>query len=532
MRNTNAALKSFFFIPLFVSILLLFSTGYAQHPNVLVGGNISANQPEEPSIVINRLNTDHILVGTNINNYYYSTDGGKNWTHGVLTSSYGVWGDPCVITDTTGNFYFFHLSNPAAGSWIDRIVCQKLDTLGGEWSDGTFTGLNGEKAQDKEWAAVDWQNNNIYTTWTQFDQYGSLNRNHYSNIMFSRSTDGAQTWSKAIRINEVSGDCRDNDNTVEGAVPAVGPGGEIYVSWAGPEGIVFNKSTDCGETWLPHDIFVTDNPGGWVIEIPGIYRCNGMPVTACDVSNGIYRGHIYINWADQRNGAHDTDIWLSKSTDGGETWSEPKRVNDDPPDKQQFFTWMTIDQSNGYIYTVFYDRRNYNDTNTDVYLAVSKDGAETFSNFKISESPFFAESDIFFGDYTNISVHNNVIRPVWARLDNSDLSIWTALINPDLLTTVKNTSVTAQPENFEIISIHPNPFNASTLIRYHLPKTGKVVLKVYDVLGQEITTIFSGIQIQGAHQIIWKAEKIANGIYFIHLEFGNALKTKRVVLSK
>ncbi|MBK7266279.1 MAG: hypothetical protein IPI12_08095 [Ignavibacteriales bacterium] len=43
----------------------------------------------------------------------------------------------------------------------------------------------------------------------------------------------------AIKISDKSGDCVDEDNTVEGAVPAVGPNGEVYVSWTGPYGLLF-----------------------------------------------------------------------------------------------------------------------------------------------------------------------------------------------------------------------------------------------------------------------------------------------------
>ncbi|MCD4663859.1 MAG: glycoside hydrolase, partial [Bacteroidales bacterium] len=337
-----------FILFLIISMCGIFTIN-AQHTNILVDDVGSFMPPEEPTIIVNPKNTDELVAGSNIDNYYYSVDGGQSWSKGTLSSTYGVWGDPCVIVDTAGSFYFFHLSNPTFGNWIDRIVCQKTDSPGGTWTDGTYMGLNGTKAQDKEWAIVDRTNNNIYVTWTQFDDYGSSNPNDKSDIHFSRSTDGGETWTEALRINEISGDCVDDDNTVEGAVPAVGPNGEIYVSWAGPEGIVFDKSLDQGNTWLDNDIFVNDMPGGWAMNISGISRCNGMPVTLCDLSNGPYNGTIYINWADQRNGDDDTDIWLSKSTDEGETWSDPVRVNNDPPGKQQFFTWMAIDQINGYI---------------------------------------------------------------------------------------------------------------------------------------------------------------------------------------
>ncbi len=425
-------MKPLFFLLLAWNIYII--PVFAQHTNVMIS---NINSPEEPSIYINHKNTNQLIAGANINNYYVSNDGGLTWTKKTLSSTNGVWGDPCMMIDTAGAMYFFHLSNPNVGNWIDRIVCQKSTDGGNTWNDGTYMGLNGTKAQDKEWTTIDPTNNNIYATWTQFDSYGSSNSNDSSIILFSRSTNAGASWSTPTRISKKGGNCIDSDNTVEGAVPTVGPNGEIYVSWAGPLGIMFDKSTNGGLTWLYNDIFVDPMPGGWDISIPDIDRCNGMPITCCDRSNGLYNGTIYINWSDQRNGPTDTDIWLSKSTDGGLTWSPAKRVNDDPPGKQQFFTWMTVDQVTGYIYIVFYDRRNYNNSNTDVYMAMSKDGGENFLNFKISESPFLPDGYTFFGDYNNITAYNNVVRPIWTRLQNGQLSIWTALINLDYLNLIK-----------------------------------------------------------------------------------------------
>ena len=417
---------------LVLSIFLL--TSYSWSQNVMIS---NVNNPNETAIMMNPSNTDILVAGANLNNYYYSSDGGLTWDIGFLTSSFGVWGDPVVDVDQDGNFYFFHLSNPPSGNWIDRIVCQKSTDNGESWSDGTYTGLNGSKAQDKHWSVVDRTNGNIYLTWTQFDDYGDPSPNCKTEIHFSKSTDGGETWTTAIKINEVDGNCIDSDNTVEGAVPAVGPNGEIFVAWAGPNGIVFNRSTDEGDTWLSQEIPVDPMPGGWDFNIPGInrsnaanphylrHRSNGFPITKCDLSGGPNHGTIYVNWADQRNGTNDTDIWLTKSTDNGDTWSTPVRVNDDAPGKHQFFTWMDIDQTNGNLHFIFYDRRDYTDNNTDVYLAYSLDGGETFTNRKISESPFLPSSGVFFGDYSNITAHDNIVRPIWVRLHSGQLSVWT-----------------------------------------------------------------------------------------------------------
>ncbi len=193
-----------------------------------------------------------------------------------------------------------------------------------------------------------------------------------------------------------------------------------------------DKSTDGGLTFGT-DVFSSEMPGGWDYDIPGISRANGLTITACDVSDSPYRGNIYVNWSDQRNGTGDTDIFFAKSTDGGNTWSSPKRVNNDFGTRHQFFTWMDIDQSNGNIYCVFYDRRNTTGNLTDVYIARSVDGGETFDNFKVNEETFDTESSVFFGDYIDIAVHNGKIYPIWTKMNAPNLSVWTALIDDSSL---------------------------------------------------------------------------------------------------
>jgi hypothetical protein len=501
----------------------------AQHPNIMIS---NVDWPEEPSIYIDPHNTDHMVAGANISRYYYSLNGGYMWEESDLTSSlWGVAGDPCLVIDTAGHFYYLHLSSPPQGVWLDRIVCQKSADLGQTWNEGSHMGLNGDKAQDKEWAVVDRMNNHIYVTWTQFDDYGSDDPNDSTIIRFSKSVDGGISWSEAVRLSEKAGNCIDSDNTVEGAVPAVGPNGEIYTAWAGPLGIVFDRSVDGGDTWLEHDLFISDMPGGWDIDVPGISRCNGMPVTCCDLSNSPYRGRIYVNWADQRNGEDDTDIWLAWSDDGGDTWTAPQRVNDDPPGRQQFFTWMTIDQTNGYVYFVFYDRRKYTNNQTDVYMAVSRDGGQSFINFKVSETPFTPYSNIFFGDYNNISAHNNVVRPIWTRLHQGQLSVWTAIINPDLITVI-------EPDNYNPFCLEqnqPNPFTETTYFPVKLKKTTRISLRIIDMYGNVIATLINDRELQrGKYVEHFNAEAyhLAPGVYYFCLTGDGVNQQKKMVYVK
>jgi hypothetical protein len=374
--------------------------------------------------------------------------------------------------------------------------------------------------------------NNIYMSWTEFDSYGSSNPNDSTRILFSRSIDAGITWSQPVKISDVGGDCIDSDNTVEGAVPAVGPNGEVYLSWSGPLGIMFDKSIDGGVTF-GQDIFVTDQPEGWDFGVPGIYRCNGLPITACDISNSPHRGNIYIAWSDQRNGFDDTDIFLIKSTDRGTTWGNVKRVNDDNTNRHQFFTWMTIDQLSGSIYFVFYDRRNTSVNETEVYVARSDDGGETFTNFKVSESPFTPNDMVFFGDYTNIAARNGKIYPIWMRMDGFDLSIWTAIVDiPVGITSVEEQMLA---ENFELWQNYPNPFNPSTQIHYLLPRAETVRLVIYNTLGQLIKTLVFGKQETGAYTATWDGTdeagaRMTSGVYLVRMTAGDYVQTRKMIL--
>ncbi len=369
-----------------------------------------------------------MAAGSIMTAYYYSTDAGITWQSSSMTSKYGVWGDPVLLFDTTGRVYYFHLSNYKKASWIDRIVCQSAPSVKGKFNQGTFPKPNGTKAQDKHWVALDPTTNEIFMTWTQFDAYDSREARDSSLILFSKSSDQGKTWSDPLRISKFAGDCQDGDYTVEGAVPAVGPNGEIYVTWTGPKGLVFQRSLDRGKTWLSEEQTLHEQHGGWDLTIPGMYRANGLPILQCDLSDGPNRGNLYLNWCDQKNGYNNTDVWLSVSEDAGKTWSEPRRVNQDTTKTHQFFTWMSVDQSNGNIYFVYYDRRSYDDNKTDVYLSVSRDGGITFTDHLISKEAFLPDQEIFFGDYLNIAAVNGTIRPIWPRMDDGKITLWVALI--------------------------------------------------------------------------------------------------------
>ncbi len=516
---------------LFLLLLLFFGITdrmLAQHQNVLID---ASGNPEEPSIYMNPKNTNQLVAGANINKIYYSNDAGKTWTKGKLESTYGVWGDPVILCDTAGAFYFFHLSyGKGTEGWLDRIVCQKMEDFAGKtWTDGSYLGNTFLKDHDKEWVINDTRNNVIYTTWTVFDKYDSKKSSDSSHIYFSKSSDNGLTWSDQLRINQIGGDCIDSDNTAEGAVPAVGPNGEVYVAWSNQNKIWFDRSYDAGKTWLDKDLVVADQVGGWDIVIPGINRCNGLPITVCDLSKSKYNGTIYVNWTDQKYGVDDTDVWLTKSTDQGTTWSDPIRVNDDGPGKHQFFTWMSIDQSTGYLYFVYYDRRRFSDNRTDVYMAVSKDGGATFSNFRISESPFIPDANVFFGDYNNLAVHNGVVRPIWTRMDNGTTSVWTAVVD---LTKVSSEDALSG-DDCEDAQFYPNPATNVVYYSYKIRKKTDVKVELIGENGQVLHTLVDNIvQEPNMYVLELPIDKfgLKNGLHFVKLTENGIVKIKKLVI--
>ena len=395
-----------------------------------------AINPAEVSIAINPKNPDNIVAASfatgrppkaRSGSYtYVSTDGGDTWKTIATTDPKDlVQGDDVVTFGSDGTAYHAHLSfdgiRMARPTRAENGMIVNVSTDNGlSWTEGT-PAVNHINTvipfEDKPGIVVDnaprsKMLGNFYLAWTRFDVYGSSNPEHHSQIYFSRSTDKGQTFSMPLRISDTGGDCVDSDNTVEGAVPAVGPNGEVYVVWAGPLGLVFDKSTDGGLTF-GKDKVIGDFPGGWDFSIEGLDRANGMPTTAVDLSEGPNKGTLYVNWIDARNG--DPDVFVISSKDGGNTWTKPVRVNDDPVrnGKAQFFTWMSVDPVDGSVNIVFYDRRDTIGSMTGLTLARSIDGGQTFVNKKIDTPPFACNDNVFFGDYSSISAYGGRVVPIF-----------------------------------------------------------------------------------------------------------------------
>ncbi len=79
---------------------------------------------------------------------------------------------------------------------------------------------------------------------------------------------------------------------------------------------------------------------------------------------------------------------------------------------------------------------------------------------------------------------------------------------------------------------YPNPFNPTTRIEYSIAKRGQVSLDVFNVLGEKVATLYSGVRSPGDYSATFNGASLASGVYFYRLETGNGVITKKLVLLK
>lgn len=97
---------------------------------------------------------------------------------------------------------------------------------------------------------------------------------------------------------------------------------------------------------------------------------------------------------------------------------------------------------------------------------------------------------------------------------------------------VSEEEITGLPKTLKLFPAYPNPFNETTNIRFSLKNSGRVKLKVYNVLGQEVKTLIDRPLQAGEHHIQWTADNVASGTYFIRLSFEDLSETQKVILLK
>lgn len=407
------------------SVMLFCNTAEAQFKNVLLD---SAGY--EPSIAINRDDVQNVVASSAPDNIYYSNNGGISWETTKLTSAFGTVNSVALLADFKGNF--FSLVEVKKNGKSSIVI--KASTDGGKtWAREALVSSDSARYAVNPRGAID-RSGNLYVAWTDFESFESDNDKCVSRILLSRSSTGKK-WTTPMELSQTYGNCKNDDHTPAGAMPAVMGGGQrAFAIFAYQEKIFFDRAFDGGNTWLSNDIAIAEQAGGWRMKVPGVEKANGMPMLLCNnTKKSDLTGALYMVWADQLRGENDTDIWFTRSLNFGDNWDQPGRVNNDSPGKHQYSPFMTFDSETGYIYIIFYDRRNYINETTDVYVAYSKDGGASFNNVKISEVPFVSDASVSTGNYIGISAHDGVVTPVWTRTENGKSSVWMCTVKQEEL---------------------------------------------------------------------------------------------------
>lgn len=527
---------------LFVVLLMLAAMNVSgQYANVKLNSSYVIG---EVWIAMNPKNVNNLVVGTIGQEtpqsnmlYYYSLNGGYNWTSGTLTSTIAQPGsDPVVVVDTNGIFYYISVANwniPPPNA--DKLLCNKSTNGGANWDNGVVFGLPSPKMNDMPMACVDLSHsqfgNNIYVTWTLIDSMRSTNPLDSSYVYFSRSTNQGQTFSTPKRISKIAGSANWTNSTPEGPVPCTGPNGEVYVTYPHNLKILFTRSLDGGNTWLSEEVVAATRFNGWL--------WHHSPVAASDISNSQFRGNIYICYSDYQGSTYGRDIFLVRSTNGGNNWSAPVKVNTEASAANQELPWICVDPVTGYVWVAFYDGRNYNGTLYDVYVARSTNGGVSFQNVKASDFNSKTLSSVWLGDYIGITAKNNKVRPVWTSSTGMGISnVWTAIID-SFTVGIQNIS-TEVPASYSLGQNYPNPFNPTTNIRFSIPSLSfpnvsignPVVLKVYDIMGREVQTLVNEVLQPGTYETTFDGSTLPSGVYFYKLTTEGFTDTKKLTLIK
>jgi hypothetical protein len=399
---------------------------------------------------------------------------------------FGRSSDPWVSWAPNGDLWAISLSVDQTTT-RNAILVSRMRHGESTWSaptilkfDTSKTGVvQGNNFNDKESLTADPTDpsgNLAYAVWDRFVSPGQNAplpafenaRAFHEPIWFSRTTNGASespTW----QTREIF-DPGTKSGTISNQI-VVTPDGTLvngfYLFKTKPHEagnfVAVIRSTDKGQSWSKKAIivspdaaigendpepincrpFITGNPPCTIVRSDGV-----IVDLAVDYSSGPHHGRIYVTWQDHDNNPNGDDlIMLAHSDDGGQTWSEPEKVNQTPTDTftDQAFEPAVHVNSDGVVAVSYYDFRNDvsgdRQLTTDHWIVSSDDGGATWSEshlggpFDLHQAPY--ARGYFVGDYQGLDSQGNAFRPLFTMANpGSD----TAFPNPNPTDEFTNTA--------------------------------------------------------------------------------------------
>ncbi|MCB0721740.1 MAG: T9SS type A sorting domain-containing protein [Ignavibacteriae bacterium] len=155
----------------------------------------------------------------------------------------------------------------------------------------------------------------------------------------------------------------------------------------------------------------------------------------------------------------------------------------------------------------------------------------SFYSYDVSgEDQKFYFDSIETGQYTLIAdrMGYSTITMLFMVSQNTNVSF--TLDTLSVITNVGNG--TEVPSKYTLYQNYPNPFNPSSTIKFDIPENTSVKLRIYDMLGREVVTLYDGFMSAGSYEATWNASRYSSGVYFYRLETDGFIQTKRMVLVK
>jgi hypothetical protein len=522
--------------------------GDISHPSI---DQLGTPEQNETTIAINRKNPALIVAGANdasMNTLsmpaFVSTDGGDNWSTfrvPAISDDMYAGGDPIMIADDSGNFYYAFLIEGNASSLSDVMVAKSSD--GKRWTLGTpVLGLQDSGAfEDKENIAIDREPGSpyhgcLYMAWNEYDTSGAIRH------LLAFSDNQAQTWSSPRSYT-----------TQFGYFPLVrtGKNGTVFIASSTQDDTDMGSgnshgmtvSTDGGATFSEHTIanytLYPLAPGGYP-SLKGKDGFRAFPYVAYDVdSSANSLDAVFGNW---NNANSNAELFAVHSSDEGSNWTDPAPVGTPALlGNDHFMPWVSYDASAGETYISMYSSEEDTIANLRSRAVLS-----TFSStnrlLTLGSRLFDPLFDTivgtnFIGDYTGNDAYAGSFAAAWTEVlppNHPAANIFAYVSSSPLISRPYSPSgVTRQinAQNFGIASIVPNPASGN-LVTFNILSNAQLsaTVRIFDLRGVEVLTSQAMMDPAMQNVVTLDIHSLPAGVFHAQVSCGRQLAESNFVI--
>jgi len=466
-------------------------------------------------------NLEGIAVGSTSSSYpfvYKTTDGGETWTASQPNTGFAYFqvagtGDNLIVLGYGGS-YLKSTDMGANFSVIPVKDSAPIMSLQFVNSKGYAAQLYGTLLGSSDDGNTDWQNLSQTGFYNQKVLYFIDENTGFilkSNKTICKTTDGGLTWRTVLEPEIFSS----KNDAVDMTFADANTG---YASMTLNDNSEYHlfKTTDAGETWT--DIYNQSALSG--------------QLAFFDANNGIMGGG---------------NVAIKMTNDGGVTWT-PAVVNNVPAEyaKQDISDIEIINSNTAIMCGNYLLLKSTDKGNSWDFINIPSMGVDTsfktisFNGDSLGYMATFYNGVIYKTNdggenWTKDSTYADKFALYCSDFNNKG-EIYFGTNNGTILkyqsSTVGVNEGNITVNNYKLEQNYPNPFNPSTTFSFSIAKQEKVTLKVYDILGKEVTTILNDDLTAGSHTVRFDASGLSSGVYFYTLKAGSYNSTQKMILMK